>query len=271
VTAAPRVVPILVYHAVSDHAPTAIAPFTVTPAALRRQLEHVIERGATALTVSQLAALRRGGDLPPHPVVITFDDGWADFACVESVLARYEIPATLYVTTGFVDRHPATLARLGAGPRDALSWSEVRDVAARGIEVGAHSRTHPQLDAIPRRAAVAEIVDSRHRLEDELQRAVRTFAYPHGYSNTFVRRAVAQNGFDAACAVRNAFSSTRDDVFALARLTVRATTPSAVVGAWIDGQGADLASERVRVRTHAWRTYRRARHALETVRTGTGP
>ena len=74
-------VPILLYHAITADPPAWIAPFAVTPAAFRAHLDAVVASGRQPLTVSQYIDGRSGtAPLPPRPVLITVDDGFADFA-----------------------------------------------------------------------------------------------------------------------------------------------------------------------------------------------
>ena len=84
------------------------------------------------------------------------------------------------------------------------------------------------------------------------------------------RRVVQSLGCSSACAGMNAFSSSLDCVFSLARLTIRATTTTDELEAWLGGQGARVAPYPETLRTTAWRLYRRARRgraALGTVNT----
>ena len=252
-------VPILLYHSISETPSALMRPFTVTPAAFRRQLEAVAESGADVLSVSDLVARREAGTLPERPAAITFDDGFADFAeHALPALAERGLPATLYVTTGFLAGGPGPLVR--ARPADAtLHWSQLRGIDADGIEVGAHTHGHPHLDTLSREAARGEIVRSKELLEDELGHEVATFAYPNGYSSPAVRRLVRDAGFGSACAVRNTLSSAGDDRFALARLTVRdRTTPGELAG-WLAGIGARPPRTRERLATRGWRAYRRTK------------
>jgi peptidoglycan/xylan/chitin deacetylase (PgdA/CDA1 family) len=204
--------------------------------------------------------------LPDRPVLITFDDGFADFrdAALPALRDR-DMAATLYPTTGFLDgRSP------GGGPM--LRWRDLYELFGAGgagdaIEVGGHTHTHPQLDAIPRARAREEISQCKAMLEEVVGAPVRSFAYPHGYSSAAVRAMVREAGYDSACAVRNAFSSASDDRFALARLTVRRDTPLERVDAWLAGRDARVAPRRERARTRAGRAARRARASLR----GAGP
>jgi peptidoglycan/xylan/chitin deacetylase (PgdA/CDA1 family) len=62
-----------------------------------------------------------------------------------------------------------------------LDWSELRALAAHPLAtIGAHTLTHPRLALLPEDEAVAEIAGGRDRLERELDRPCRHFAYPYG-------------------------------------------------------------------------------------------
>jgi peptidoglycan/xylan/chitin deacetylase (PgdA/CDA1 family) len=138
-----------------------------------------------------------------------------------------------------------------------LRWDQLPALEAGGIELGAHTLTHPPLDILPEGMAFTEIKDSKVILEDALGHPVRSFAYPHGHHDRRVTTLVRHAGFDSACAVKNALSSGTDDAFALSRLTVLASTPDATLEQWLLGTGAPRCSPRRRLRTRAGRHYRR--------------
>ncbi|MDX6628447.1 MAG: hypothetical protein QOH00_693 [Gaiellales bacterium] len=253
-------IPILLYHSVCDDAPGWIRPFAVTPDTFRRQLGLIRDEGATALSVTDYAAaLADGGALPERPIVITFDDGLADFRDQAlPALADAGLVSTLFVTTGFLEGSPrAFLDSRPAGPW--LDPAAVRELREAGVEIGAHSQSHPHLDTLSTRAARTEIATSKEVLEQILEAPVLSFAYPHGFFSRSLHRLVRECGYRSACAVKNALSSRGDDVFALARLTVRSDTSLAQLGAWLEGRGAPIAPRRERGRTRAWRVYRRSR------------
>lgn len=258
-------VPILLYHSIADEAAPRFRPWTVSPELFAAHMDHLAAEGYRPVTVSRLegAATGNGPALPEKPVLVTFDDGFADFhTAALPVLERHGFPATLYVTSGYVGRTARWLEREGEGNRRMLTWAELQDVAERGVEVGAHSHTHPKLDEIGTRAAKDQIVRSRHVLEDHLQRPMRSFAYPHGYHGPRVRQQVVDAGFCSAAAVRHAMSSTEDDVFGLARIIVHADTTVPELDRLLQGHGLPQAPYPARWRTGAWRAVRRGMHAV---------
>lgn len=220
-----RSVPVLMYHSVAAAPPAATRRLSVHPDMFQAQLDLLGEGGFTPVTFSDLTrALRHGGGLPERPVVLTFDDGYAD-AHREALprLQAHGWPATVFVTTGWV----ADAAERAGHPLDeTLTWSQIRELASAGIEIGAHSHSHPQLDQLPPAALARELRDSRALLEDRLGRSVPAVAYPYGYSSHRVRRAVQAAGYEAAAAVRNTRARPPVDRLAVPRLTVRrSTTP----------------------------------------------
>lgn len=264
-------VPILVYHSVCDDPPAWIAPFTVSPALFARHLDMVVRSGRQALTVSQYTdGLRGRAPLPPRPVLITVDDGFADFASSAlPLLAERELPSTLYVTTGALgDRRSRNGGHAGGAPApggsvlppaDMLRAADLPGLEATGVEIGAHSHTHRQLDLLPRREAAAELARSRALLAELLGHPIRSFAYPHGYWRAQLRRLVDEAGFDSACAVGETLSSGHDHPLALSRLMVRAGTSAVTVAGWLAGTGASAAPRGRRALAFGWRQYRRAR------------
>jgi peptidoglycan/xylan/chitin deacetylase (PgdA/CDA1 family) len=251
-------VPILLYHAVTADPPAWIAPYAVSPSTFGAHLDAVVASGRDPLTVSQyLDGLNGVVDLPPRPVLITVDDGFADFA-VHALpeLARRNLPSTLYVTTGsLADRTPES----ELPPAAMLRSCDLADLETAGVEIGAHSHTHRHMDLLPAREVAAELSRSGDLLAQVLGHSIRSFAYPHSYWRARVRRLVAEAGYDSACAVGNALCSARDHPLALSRLMVMAGTDTATIASWLDGSGAHAISRQRRVLAFGWRQYRRVR------------
>src|SRR4051812_26440017 len=266
-------VPILVYHSISSAPMPLIAPYSVDEATFGAHLDLVAERGLRCLTVSGLLDAIDAGDeaLVERAALITFDDGFSDYrtAALPALRAR-GMASTLYVATGLLRGGPEPPVDDGLAAH-MLDVSELAALAAAdGVELGAHSHTHPHLDTLGPRRARYEIEHSRALVEEAAGAPVATFAYPHGYSGPRVRRLVREAGFRGACGVKNTLSSSGDDRFALSRLLVGSGTSAAEVGRWLDRTGAPPPARRESARTFGWRAYRRAR-AVVRRRPGADP
>lgn len=260
-------VPILLYHGVDTRAPRGLAPYVMAPSLFAEHMQLLADLGRPTSTVSEhVGRLGRGEEVPEGTVLVTFDDGLADFGRhAWPVLRDLDIACTLYVVSGCVGQPAKWLADLGATP-PLLTWDELATLDEQGCEIGAHSVSHPQLDTLPWRELGPEIRGARTELATGLGHPIRSFAYPHGYHDRRVVEEVRSAGFSSACAVRNMLSSTRDDPFALARVTIDATCGTEELRQILDGRGLGTAPQRTQLRTACWRTYRRTRRRLETKR-----
>jgi peptidoglycan/xylan/chitin deacetylase (PgdA/CDA1 family) len=234
-----------------------MAEWTVAPAHFRDQMAFLADDGWTSLTVSDYVACVLGAKaLPERAVVVTFDDGFADFAeHAAPVLTENKVAATLYVSTAYVGGTSSWLGPDGEQPM--LTWSDIEDVAALGVEIGAHGHEHVPLDELAAPAAQANVIESKNRLEHALGLPVESFAYPHGYHSRGIKEMVRLAGFSSACAVKHGLSGPGDDVLALGRFFVPAD-------ASVDRLKTMMATlprapRHERLQTKAWRTWRRAK------------
>lgn len=264
-------IPILMYHSVSDRPAPETRSLAVRPADLADQLGHLRDRGFSPLTFSALVNALRDENhaLPPRPIVITFDDGYADFhAEALPILDQYGFPATVFLTTGWLD--DAGLNAAGRPLDRMLTWSQVKEAAAHGVELAGHSHSHPQLDQIGDDALHEELSRNKALLEDELGRPVTTMAYPYGYFNARVRQAVTTAKYEAACAVNNTLAAERHDRFAMPRLTVGRSTTMAKFEAAVAGRHLPALYLKERTLTKGYGVIRRTRSALRRIALSSG-
>jgi peptidoglycan/xylan/chitin deacetylase (PgdA/CDA1 family) len=185
-------VPILMYHyvRVTGSGPANLLGFnlSVSPQLFAAQMALLHVAGATPITLSTLMdALAGEGALPPRPVVLTFDDGYADFATVaEPILKQYGFVATDYVVSGFLGRP------------GYMSAAQVQQMDAAGMVIGSHTMHHVDLSHLTAAAARAEIEGGKAALEALLGHPVLDFAYPYGRFNAATEAIVQQAGFREA-------------------------------------------------------------------------
>ena len=194
--------------------PPQFAPWVLKPQRFREQLRSLAEAGLHTLTVSDLVRRRAAGQTTDHGVVLTFDDGFADFQRnAMPTMQEFGMTGTLYVITGMVGSEFRSLP--------LLDWPDLAEIRDNEIEIGGHTVSHPPLDRLAPARAMDEVSDCKKQLEDRLGAAVRSFAYPFGFYTRQTRQAVIDAGYTSACAVGYRFSPPDDDPFALRRMIVR--------------------------------------------------
>ncbi len=135
-------VDILMYHSISNGG----GPTCIAPAVFAAHMEALAEAGASVVSLDDVAEWRAGKSaVPPKPVVITFDDGFCDFADVTyPILQKHGFGAIVYLPTDCMGG-PENWSGANNPARPLMSWETVRDLAAEGIEFGGHSLTHADL------------------------------------------------------------------------------------------------------------------------------
>lgn len=255
-------VPVLMYHSIARDVSAEFRRFAVDPDEFGAQMDYLAAEGYHTVTAADLAAGGAGRALPPRPIVLTFDDAYTDFySTALPILREHDFRASLYVPTAYVGATARFLGRAD-GNRAVLPWQALRDVAAEGVEVAAHSHTHPQLDRVPAAVIREEVSRSRRLLEDQLGLAVPGFAYPFGYWNRAARAAVAAAGYGYACAVAELITAPGDDVLTLPRLTVNAGIGVAGLAGLLDTRPPRAGRQMAEAKRLAWRALRRMVPAL---------
>ena len=255
----PLRVPVLMYHEIADAAATT-SPLAVSPNVFADQLTYLREAGFNTVTAGTLSAVlaNGGGDLPERPVVLTFDDGYGDFFTEALPLLKQNgFNGTVFQTTGWVGKEDEV--------KRMLNWRELAESEQAGIEIGAHTCTHPQLDQLPEGVMREELNVSKSMLEDNLGVKVPGLAYPYGYSNVHVRRVARELGYDYAYSVSNAMASSAADMFTIPRLTVRRTTSMDDFRKMVNGQDT-MVLRRDRILTSGFTVVRRAKSTVRAMR-----
>jgi peptidoglycan/xylan/chitin deacetylase (PgdA/CDA1 family) len=165
----------------------------VPPSLFARQMEILAERRRQfpVMGIEQASAALTAAPAGSRRVVLTFDDAWADnHAHALGPLSEHRLPAMLYA--------PSRLL----GTRGYMTRTQLLEMHNGGLTIGAHSRTHPDLQACGPGELESEVRGSKEDLEDLLGEPVTSFAYPTGLANDRVRAAVAAAGYTTAVSAR---------------------------------------------------------------------
>lgn len=180
------------YHHVGPFRRGTYRNLNVSARHFERQMRWLAQHGYAGIRPSQwLAWFKHGVALPARPVIVTFDDAYADIAeFALPILHRYGFAGCVFVATGFIGKTNAWDEAEGCGTLRVMNAEQIRHWAGQGIEFGAHSRTHVDLTALTGARLREEVATSKDELEAIMESPVSSFAYPYGASNEAVRAEV---------------------------------------------------------------------------------
>ncbi|MFC5580533.1 polysaccharide deacetylase family protein [Rhodanobacter terrae] len=214
--------PILTYHNIA-HAPRDIRRWRslyVGPAAFARQMWLLRQFGYRGLSMSDAMPYLQG-ERSGRVAVVTLDDGYADnLESALPILQRHGFSATCYVVSGSIGRYNEwDDERLGVR-KPLMSVQQLRDWRHGGMEVGAHTVSHPRLTQCSDAQLRDEIRGSKATLEDRLGVPVTQFCYPYGDADDRVAGAVREAGFAAATTTRRGRAVAGMDLWQLPRVQI---------------------------------------------------
>jgi len=196
-------VTVLCYHSIACGWDNAVS---VEPADFEQHCALLARRGRV-VPLSAVADRLAAGSAPPRGLdVLTFDDGFADFAEVAvPILRKYELPATVYIVAGSLTREGVSTNWItGVAPEDApplLTADRIRELHAEGFSFGSHTMAHQDMPTLTEAECLADFRQSRELLSDLLGEAVTSLAYPFGRHSAHVRSAAEKAGYGFALAL----------------------------------------------------------------------
>lgn len=218
-----RGISIFMYHQVGRFAPmrTHRASYCDVDR-FRAQMRYLKTIGACVLSMSQALQLLRGArPLPPRAVVLTFDDGCDNFyEYALPILEQFRYPAILYAIAGMAGGRGEWLAADGHEAPSLMSFARLRELPARGIEVGSHAFHHIRLQNLPAAQLQQELSGSKRKLEDELGRAVPHFCYPYGSHDLNTVEMAAAAGYESGVTCQRGAATCDFDPLALPRKAI---------------------------------------------------
>jgi len=177
---------VIVYHSISTPLEPMAGEIDISPERFEQQLRWLSRRRRVVPLVETLCSRKYR-----HVVAITFDDGYRDNLTVAlPLLEKFQLPITLFVTAGFVDRD------------GYLSEEELRELSRHPlITIGAHGLWHRHFNRLAFEDARFELEESRRLLEEITGQRVDLMAWPYGECNPELERLSAECGYRAAWSV----------------------------------------------------------------------
>jgi peptidoglycan/xylan/chitin deacetylase (PgdA/CDA1 family) len=213
-------VAVLFYHRIADDRAT---PWTCSNRLFARHMRWLKKR-FEMISLSEAQHRLRAGSNNRIAVSVTFDDGYED-NCREALplLIREQIPCTYFVSTRFIFRREPFPHDVALGQRLLPnSLTQLRELAAAGIEIGAHTRTHADLGKVTDPEILKdEVITAGEELQTALRRPVRWFAFPFGQYenlNPHAFHLAYEAGYEGVCSAYGGLNWPGDDAFHLQRV-----------------------------------------------------
>lgn len=229
----------LIYHSVNGGLSIEL---DLSPALLERQLDYLAMTSQVIDYEAALSYLQDGVAQSRGAIVLTFDDGYVDFYTnVFPLLQRWHLPATLFVTTGFVEEGVAypmlSFPHLDVKP---VTWEMLGEMAESGlVTMGAHTHTHPLLTEVTREQMEEELAKPIDLFQQRLGIRPHHFCYPRAVWRPDIEQLVMRYYQSATIGGGTQAKSADFHRFRIPRLPIRRSDGWRFFRAKVDGRMAN--------------------------------
>ena len=203
-------VPVLNYHQVEEKNGN---PLTLWPDQFEAQMAYLADEGYTTITIDEMMdALENGTSLPEKPVIITFDDGYADnYEYAYPILKKYGFKATIFLIYDFTNTYP-----------NYLTWEQINEMKDSGlIHFESHTMTHANLAELTSADDLRhEIADSHDLLSEKIGYDMHYIAYPGGRVNPEIEEMTRAAGYRGMLAVHYGLSTPAEGRYQMDRIPI---------------------------------------------------
>ena len=216
-------IPILAYHKVDTR--LELGGTMISPKRFAGHLDYFKRNGYQSVTLSRAVELMRqgeGGD--KKYLCLTFDDAYAGlYQHAFPLLKEFGFTATVFVVTDYVGRSNDWDINWGGLKFEHLTWEQMKEMQACGIEFGSHTKTHRDLRFLSPEQLREELEGSKRTMEQELGATITTLSYPFGLYDEKVKQAARDAGYLSACSLSPGMKNGKIDFYALRRCGVYVT------------------------------------------------
>lgn len=181
---------ILLYHSISNENGVT----SISPATFAGHLRILKEEGYSVIDPSDLIAWReRQVPLPPRAAILSFDDGFKDFADQAFPLIREQgWNPIVFLPTGCIGS-VESWGGANEPPRPIMDWNTIGELSNEGVLFGGHTDSHPDLTRLSETEVEQEIINSIEAIAEKTGQRHSIIALPYGKSNARVRRIVEKH------------------------------------------------------------------------------
>ena len=229
-------VPVLMYHRIAPASERGndLADLVLDPRVFDAQLAALEAHGWRTITSGQLArAVAANDEVPARTFVITLDDGREDgYTHAFPILQKHGFVATFFVITGRVNE------------RRYLTWTEMNDMQAAGMEIGNHTVSHLDETRFTRSQADRQVMGAQDAIERNLGVPAVSFAYPSGRMPANLVASVKASRLQVAYTTIGGADETAATAYFWPRIRIHPTTTAAGILWLVDRYGQDAAPTR---------------------------
>ncbi len=212
----PLRVPILMYHYISvppKNADIYRLDLSVTPQNLDAQLGYLKHAGFNVISLDELLLAWKGeAELPPRPIVLTFDDGYRDnYTYAFPLLKKYGFSATFSLITQYIDQNNPNY----------VTWKQVTEMHRAGMDFAAHSYNHADLKGKDVDFLVYQILGSKEAIEARTKEPLHFFTYPSGSYDQLTIDVVKSANFWGALTTQEGSLNSYANRFEIRRVRIR--------------------------------------------------
>jgi len=218
-------VPIILYHRI-DISPIN-SQYYVPPDKFEEEMKLLHDWGYETISTELLIkAITEGADLPPRPLLITFDDGHLNnYTAAFPIMQKYGFTGVLYIVANYM------------GADQYMNADQIKEMANAGWEVGSHSISHSDLTSLEPYRQRYEVVESRTLLEEALGVPVLTIAYPFGVSDSSVIDYAHFAGYIGGMSLGFTYDQGVSNLYTLQRRDIKGTYDVKQFAAFLPWQG----------------------------------
>lgn len=199
-------VPVLAYHMIDDDDDT----YSVSATEFEKQMQYLKENGYTAISLLEFAKAKKGKfTLPEKPIIITFDDGYANnYTTAMPIMEKYGMKGTMFMVANDI------------GKEDYFTVEQMKDWQAHHMEIGSHTANHVPLATLTSEQKKEEIVASKLLLEWKGLNTVFFMAYPFGSFDEESEQLLKENDYLGALTGKSGLNTADTNPYLLHRVNV---------------------------------------------------